>query len=60
MEFLQKLIDYVQMESGIPVNAKPAKIVAGLDPDDTNIFLQVFVQAAINFRSKPKSPQKKA
>jgi hypothetical protein len=30
------------------VKAKPAKIVAGLDPDDTNKLLQMFGKAAID------------
>ena len=53
--FLSKLIDRVSRDSGVEIVAKPAKIVAGLDADDTNAFLQAFAMAAA---SGPASAKK--
>ncbi|XP_040494437.1 TRAF3-interacting protein 1 isoform X1 [Ursus maritimus] len=40
ISFLQKAIDVVVMVSGEPLSAKPARIVAGLEPERTNELLQ--------------------
>lgn len=40
ISFLQKAIDVVVMVSGEPVSAKPARIVAGHEPERTNVLLQ--------------------
>lgn len=38
--YLQKMIDLVQLMTKEEVAAKPAKIVAGLEPEHTNALLQ--------------------
>lgn len=38
--FLQKMVDVVQLVNNEAIDVKPSKIVAGLEPDKTNIFLQ--------------------
>lgn len=50
--FLQKAIDLVQMVNAEPLRVKPGKIVAGLEADLTNEFLQALAQAA---RKQPDS-----
>jgi TRAF3-interacting protein 1 len=40
MAYLQKMIDLVELMSKEQVLAKPGKIVAGLEPELTNILLQ--------------------
>ena len=37
--FLQKMVDVVQLVNNEAIDVKPSKIVAGLEPDKTNIFL---------------------
>eukprot|EP00162_Nutomonas_longa_P012561 comp21147_c0_seq1/m.44801 comp21147_c0_seq1/g.44801 ORF comp21147_c0_seq1/g.44801 comp21147_c0_seq1/m.44801 type:complete len:541 (+) comp21147_c0_seq1:27-1649(+) len=44
--FLKKAIVCVQLTSGENVHVNPLKIVAGQEPDQTNIFLQQLAQAA--------------
>lgn len=44
--FLQKAIDIVQMATGEPLAVKPAKVVAGQEPNRTNEFLQALAKAA--------------
>ncbi len=46
IQFLEKIINVVGMQLNTIVEAKPGKIVAGLDPQDTNRFLQLFAIAA--------------
>ncbi|DBA84111.1 TPA: hypothetical protein ACH3X1_006588 [Trebouxia sp. C0004] len=46
MAYLQKMIDCITNTLGEQVLAKPAKIVAGLEPDHTNTFLQMLARAA--------------
>eukprot|EP00798_Chlamydomonas_sp_ICE-L_P011176 gene11176-18789_t len=43
--FLGKMIDVVSIVAGQAVPAKPLKIVAGLEPENTNIFLQMLGRA---------------
>ncbi|XP_040056762.2 TRAF3-interacting protein 1 isoform X1 [Gasterosteus aculeatus] len=46
--FLQKAIDVVMLVSGEPLGAKPARIVAGHEPEKTNELLQVMAKCCIN------------
>lgn len=43
--FLQKAVDYVSAASGKQLSVKPAKVVAGHEPEKTNEFLQALAQA---------------
>ena len=45
IDYLQKIISCVSCQLNIEIEAKPAKIVAGLEPDDTNKFLQLLAIA---------------
>ncbi|XP_015786749.1 TRAF3-interacting protein 1-like [Tetranychus urticae] len=57
IDFLQKVIDNVGSTLKKPVDVKAAKIVAGLEPDKTNQFLQSLAKAAIAYgRGKKESP----
>jgi len=40
MTFLQKIIDTTQLVEGVKLDVKPSKIVAGLEPEKTNSWLQ--------------------
>lgn len=46
--FLQKAIDVVMLVSGEPLAAKPARIVAGHEPEKTNELLQVMAKCCLN------------
>ncbi|XP_037095620.1 TRAF3-interacting protein 1 isoform X5 [Syngnathus acus] len=46
--FLQKAIDVVILVSGEPLAAKPARIVAGHEPEKTNELLQAIAQCCLN------------
>ncbi|XP_042350430.1 TRAF3-interacting protein 1 isoform X3 [Plectropomus leopardus] len=46
--FLQKAIDVVMLVSGEPLAAKPARIVAGHEPEKTNELLQAIAKCCIN------------
>ncbi|RHY32863.1 hypothetical protein DYB32_002168 [Aphanomyces invadans] len=46
IDYLQKILHCVGCQLNVEVEAKPAKIVAGLEPEDTNKFLQLLVLAA--------------
>uniref|UniRef100_A0A8D2GIW4 TRAF3-interacting protein 1 n=1 Tax=Urocitellus parryii TaxID=9999 RepID=A0A8D2GIW4_UROPR len=48
ISFLQKAIDVVVMVSGEPLLAKPARIVAGHEPERTNELLQIIAKCCIN------------
>ncbi|XP_063744379.1 TRAF3-interacting protein 1 isoform X2 [Eleginops maclovinus] len=48
IDFLQKAIDVVMLVSGEPLAAKPARIVAGHEPEKTNEFLQAIAKCCIN------------
>ncbi|TPX38136.1 hypothetical protein SmJEL517_g00373 [Synchytrium microbalum] len=45
--FLKKIIDTVSLSTGVTVRANPLKIVAGLEPEETNAFLQLLGKAII-------------
>ncbi|XP_076858577.1 TRAF3-interacting protein 1 isoform X2 [Brachyhypopomus gauderio] len=46
--FLQKAIDVVMLVSGEPLTAKPARIVAGHEPEKTNEMLQTIAKCCLN------------
>lgn len=46
--YLKKIIDLTQMFQKEPIAAKPNKIVAGLEPENTNLMLQAIYKAAIS------------
>ncbi|XP_043930986.1 TRAF3-interacting protein 1 [Protopterus annectens] len=46
--FLQKAIDVVIMVSGDPLTVKPARVVAGLEPEKTNELLQALAKCCLN------------
>lgn len=48
ISFLQKAIDVVVMVSGEPLLAKPARIVAGHEPERTNELLQRIGKCCLN------------
>ncbi|KAM6986218.1 TRAF3-interacting protein 1 [Aplochiton taeniatus] len=48
MEFLQKAIDVVMLVSGEPLAAKPARVVAGHEPERTNELLQAMARCCLN------------
>ncbi|XP_042900041.1 TRAF3-interacting protein 1 isoform X2 [Parasteatoda tepidariorum] len=46
--FLQKAVDVLALVTNQPVNLKPSKVVAGHDPQKTNLFLQILGSAVKN------------
>ncbi|XP_053453537.1 TRAF3-interacting protein 1 isoform X4 [Nycticebus coucang] len=48
ISFLQKAIDVVVMVSGESLSAKPARIVAGHEPEKTNELLQIIGKCCLN------------
>ncbi|XP_035228662.1 TRAF3-interacting protein 1-like isoform X2 [Stegodyphus dumicola] len=46
--FLQKAIDVLALVTSQPINLKPSKVVAGHDPQKTNVFLQILGTAVKN------------
>ena len=46
ISILAKMITITEMVVGEKIDVKPTKIVAGLEPDSTNFFLQKLFQAA--------------
>ncbi|XP_064142516.1 TRAF3-interacting protein 1 isoform X4 [Loxodonta africana] len=48
ISFLQKAIDVVVMVSGEPLSAKPARIVAGHEPERTNELLQTIGRCCLS------------
>ena len=54
INFLAKMIGVVELMIGEKIDVKPAKIVAGLEPEKTNAFLVMLFQAATSgVDSKP-------
>ena len=54
--FLQKLIDHVSSTLGISINCNPSRVVAGQEPEKTNIFLQsLFAAATGQYEKKTKN-----
>ncbi|KRX97953.1 TRAF3-interacting protein 1 [Trichinella pseudospiralis] len=52
IQFLNKLISAVEKSVGRKIQAKPSKIVAGLESDRTNELLQAFAEAATKYPSR--------
>ncbi|KAM4897779.1 TRAF3-interacting protein 1 isoform 1-T1 [Sylvia borin] len=48
INFLQKAIDAVVMVTGEPLSVKPARVVAGHEPEKTNEFLQAIGKCCLN------------
>ena len=46
INFLVKLIQLTELVVGDELDVKPTKIVAGHEPDKTNVFLQAMFRAA--------------
>uniref|UniRef100_A0A4W5RCH4 TRAF3-interacting protein 1 n=1 Tax=Hucho hucho TaxID=62062 RepID=A0A4W5RCH4_9TELE len=46
--FLQKALDVVMLVNGEPLSAKPARIVAGHEPERTNELLQAIAKCCLN------------
>lgn len=46
--FLQKALDVVMLVIGEPLSAKPARIVAGHEPERTNELLQAIAKCCLN------------
>lgn len=55
--FLKKAIDLTQHAIGKGLAAKPNKIVAGLEPENTNLFLQEFHRSATTAELAKKGPK---
>ncbi|KAJ3046803.1 TRAF3-interacting protein 1, partial [Rhizophlyctis rosea] len=47
LAYLTKLMDVVGMSTGVFVRMQPAKVIAGLEPEETNAFLQLFAKAVL-------------
>ncbi|KAI9199442.1 microtubule-binding protein MIP-T3-domain-containing protein [Polychytrium aggregatum] len=45
--YLSKMINCAALATGVEVKANPLKIVAGMDPIDTNVFLQLIGKAVL-------------
>ncbi|CDW54622.1 TRAF3 interacting protein 1 [Trichuris trichiura] len=56
--FLRNVIAAVEQTLNKTVEAKPGKIIAGLEPEVTNKFLQDLAEAAIKHRRRKKSQEK--
>lgn len=46
MNYLTKMVEVTSLVLDQPVIARPLKIVAGLEPENTNLFLQMVAEAA--------------
>ncbi|XP_053139179.1 TRAF3-interacting protein 1 isoform X2 [Hemicordylus capensis] len=58
INYLQKAIDVVVMVTGEPLAVKPARIVAGHEPERTNELLQAIAKCCINKLSSDEAVQK--
>ncbi|XP_043549055.1 TRAF3-interacting protein 1 isoform X3 [Chiloscyllium plagiosum] len=56
--FLQKAIDVVMMVSGDSLSVKPARVVAGHEPEKTNELLQTIAKCCLNKFSSDESVRK--
>ncbi|KAK9849130.1 hypothetical protein WJX84_008528 [Apatococcus fuscideae] len=54
--YLEKVFAEISEATGRAVPARPSKVVAGLEPENTNIFLQMLAEAAAS-KMPVKSPQ---
>ncbi|XP_056392384.1 TRAF3-interacting protein 1 isoform X2 [Hyla sarda] len=48
INFLQKAVDVVTLVTGEPLSVKPARVVAGHEPEKTNEFLQAIGKCCLN------------
>jgi len=48
VSFLEKLIYLVEVCHGSPIDVRPSKIIAGLDPMNTNVLLATFGKIAVD------------
>ena len=46
LNYLSKIITCVELTLGTPISIRAGKVVAGLEPENTNAFLQLLAQAA--------------
>lgn len=46
LQFLKKLIDFIALQTGKPIDVSPIKIIAGLEPGRTRYLLQLFTVVA--------------
>ena len=51
MAYLQKFVDLIRVMGKEEIAAKPAKIVAGLEPENTNAMLQSLYKLAVSGNS---------
>nr|XP_060639677.1 TRAF3-interacting protein 1-like isoform X2 [Anolis sagrei ordinatus] len=58
ISFLQKAIDVVIMVTGEPLAVKPARVVAGHEPERTNELLQAIAKCCLNELSSDEAVQK--
>ncbi|NXD85503.1 MIPT3 protein, partial [Halcyon senegalensis] len=58
ISFLQKAIDAVVMVTGEPLSVKPARVVAGHEPEKTNEFLQAIGKCCLNKLSSDAAVRK--
>ncbi|XP_064289490.1 TRAF3-interacting protein 1 isoform X2 [Passer domesticus] len=58
INFLQKAIDAVVMVTGEPLSVKPARVVAGHEPEKTNEFLQAIGKCCLNKLSSDAAVKK--
>ncbi|KAJ3091660.1 TRAF3-interacting protein 1 [Quaeritorhiza haematococci] len=50
--YLTKMIDCMGLATGVEIRANPLKIVAGLEPEETNMFLQLIGKVIIKKRMR--------
>ncbi|XP_078537530.1 TRAF3-interacting protein 1 isoform X1 [Lissotriton helveticus] len=58
ISFLQKAVDVVTMVLGEPLSVKPARVVAGHEPEKTNELLQAIAKCCINKLSSDDAVKK--
>ena len=46
LKYLSKIISVVELSAGTQINIRPDKVVAGLEPENTNAFLVMLAQVA--------------
>jgi TRAF3-interacting protein 1 len=47
LAYLQKIINCISFATGVEVRLNPLKVVAGLEPDETNAFLHLLAKVAL-------------
>lgn len=51
VQYLEMIINHVNSARGEEVDVRPSKVVAGLEPENTNMFLQALAAAAVAHQS---------